>query len=197
MAAFAQAAERNFLLHAMRGFLERDLDIVAQIGTAARAATVGATTAAAENFVENSAAATTRALAENFAENVERVVEAAATETARATRAAGRALERCMAVTIVGRALVGILQHFVGLGDFLEHLLRFLVARILVRMELDSLLAVGLLDFLVGRRFRDPEQLVIIFLLRRRHGQALFSDSVAGPLETTTDAGRSNRLLRE
>src|SRR6185312_10151405 len=74
-----------------------------------------------------------------------------------------RPLERGVAVAIVGRALVRVFQYFVGMGDLLEHLLRLLVARILVRVVLYRLLAVGLLQFVFARGFADAQQFVIVF----------------------------------
>ena len=80
-----------------------------------------------------------------------------------APRAGRRTLERGMAVAVVGRALLGVLQNLVGLGDLLEHVLRLLVARILVRVVLHGLLAIGLLQLLRGGVAFDSQQFVIVF----------------------------------
>src|SRR5207253_2459367 len=118
-------AKRNFLLHAARRFLERDLEIVAQIVAIMSAA---APRAAAEHFFENSAAAL---LAENLAENIERIVKSAAHAAGSAWSGRARAaFERRRTVTIVSCAFFRITEHFVGVRDFLEHLLRLFVARI-------------------------------------------------------------------
>ena len=190
MRTLPELAEGNLLLDAMRRLLEGDLEIIAQVRAPAGAATVAL---AAEKLVENPAAPTTL-LAEDLAEDVERIVEAAtsAAEAAGATRTAAL-LERGMAVTVVGGAFLRILQHLVGLGDLLEHLLRLLVARILVRVKLHGLLAIGLLQFLLVGPLGHAEQLVVILLLSRGHGQAFVS--LAGPLDTIAEAGRSRRPL--
>ena len=61
-------------------------------------------------------------------------------------------LERRMAETIIGRALVGILEDLVGLVDFLEtNAQRSCVAGIAIWMALHRLLAKGGLDVAVGR----------------------------------------------
>ena len=147
----------------MGGLLEGDLEVVAQVGAATGPA--AATSPAAEKFVEDAAAPAAALLAEDLAEDVEGIVESAA---ARASRAAARStstlLEGGVAEAVVGGALLRILQDFIGLGDLLEHLLRLLVARILVGMKLHGLLAVGLLHFLVAGPLGHAEQLVIVFL---------------------------------
>ena len=206
--AGGELAERNLLLHAARGLLERDFDVVAQVRPVARAVA----TAAAEKLLEDAAAA---AAAEHLAENVERIVETAR-RPARAARP--RPLrERRMPVAVVGRAFFRILQHLVGLGDLLEHLLGLLVAGILVGMILDRLLAVGFLDLLLRGVPAHAEQFIIVFLghewwwsreepaggdravshcvrqaLRRLQPLASF----AGPLDKITLAGRSSRPWR-
>jgi len=62
---------------------------------------------------------------------------------------AERLLDALVAVLVVELSLAVVSQHLVGLGDLLELLLGLLVARILVRVEAQRLLAVGLLN-LVG-----------------------------------------------
>jgi hypothetical protein len=149
-AARREFSKRNFLFDARRGLLEGDLKIVAQVGTALFAASAAAT--AAKEFLKNSATTTTAA--KHLAENVERIVEAAATAcawTRGAALAEGRVPE-----TIVGRALLGIAQHFVALGDRLELVLGLLVSRVLVGVILDREFAVGLLDVVSRRVTRTP-----------------------------------------
>ncbi len=78
----------------MRGLLQRDLKVVAQVGTAAGGAAIAVP---AKKLVEDPAPAATL-LAEDFAENVERVVKTAAAARSRSL------LEGSMTVAIVGRA---------------------------------------------------------------------------------------------
>ena len=178
-------------------------------------AAVATTTAtAAEHFLKNAAAATTDTAspaAEDFAEDVEGVMEAAttaATKTAHATGAAATtAFKGGVTVAVVGGAFLRILEHLVGVGDFLELLLGGRVSRIFVRVILHRLFAIGLLEFVGARFARDAKQIVVVFFRRHRDGgrergsgnQALAllsADSVAGPPETITAAGRRSRPLR-
>ena len=53
MFALAETPERNFLLHAFRRFLERDFQVVAQVGAAATAVATATTTA--EELIERAA----------------------------------------------------------------------------------------------------------------------------------------------
>jgi hypothetical protein len=77
MLALAQAPERYLLLHSARGLLERDLEVVPQVGTAT-CATLAVATPAAEKLVEYPPAApASAALAEHLAEYVEGVMETA------------------------------------------------------------------------------------------------------------------------
>ena len=124
-------------------------------------------------------------LAEDFAEDVERIVEAATTRATARTGAAAL-LESRVTVAIVRRALLRIFEDFVGLGDFFKHLLRLLVTLIFVRVVLDGLLAIGLLEVVFGGAFFNAEQLVVIFL---GHGRGLLDEARtlinrAGPAET-------------
>jgi hypothetical protein len=96
-----------------------------------------------------------------------------------------------MAVTVVGRALLRVLQHLVGLGDFLEHLLRLLVAGVLVRVVLDRLLAVGLFELLLAGALGDAEEFVIVFF-----GHEGESRSIGAPHAGRAAAGCAPTLLR-
>src|SRR5690606_21795140 len=124
------------------GLLQCDLHIVAQV-RAAFAATRGT-------------AATT---AHHIAEYVfEYVRESAGCESmAAAVHAA--ILECCMTETVVGGALLRILQRLVGFVDFLELVLARVVAGIAVRMELHGKLAERNLEFLLVRALLDAKGL--------------------------------------
>ena len=171
--ARVELADFDFFFATARGLLERDLQIVAQVRAPLAARGVGATATAAEKLLKNPATAT----AENLAKNIERVVEAAA--------GAHSALERRVAVAVVGGAFRGIAQRLVGLADFLEFLLRRMVAGIFVGMEFDREFAVGALEVLLADRTVNAEDFVVV----------PFSAHWAGPLETTTDAARTRRSL--
>src|SRR5690606_25343854 len=81
-------------------------------------------------------------------------------------RPAGSAaiLEGGVAETVVGGALLLVLQDVVGLVDLLELLLGRRVTRIPVRVILHGQLSIGLLDFVGTGRAGDPELLVIVLL---------------------------------
>ena len=77
-----------------------------------------------------------------------------------------------ISVAVVSRAFVGIDEDVVGLGNFLEVLLGLAVPRIAVRVVFHGELAVGALDFLGGGAAGNPENLVGVGALARRHGGA-------------------------
>ncbi len=152
---------------AARRFLERDLEVVAQIGAALRAA---AAPAAAEQIAE----------AEHVAEDVaEDVAELGEDRRIEAAAGAGRGAHARVAEAVVQAALLGVGEHRVRLGALLELLFGGLVARIAIRVVLHRQLAVRALDLDVGRRARDAEDLVVVAL--------------AHAFATFTIAGRSSR----
>ena len=106
---------------ALGRLVERDLQVVAQVGAALRAA---APAPAAEDVAE----------AEDVAQAAEDVLEAG--EDGRVEAAGGGAAEAGVAEAVVHVPLVGVGEHRVGLGRFLELLLGRLVARVAVRVVL-------------------------------------------------------------
>ena len=64
------------------------------------------------------------------------------------------AIAKIAAQLIVGRALVGVAQNFVGFGDFAEANFRFVVARIAIRMMLHGQLTVRAFDRVLIRLAR-------------------------------------------
>src|ERR1017187_6653343 len=153
MLAADQLAERDLLFQAARGLLEGDLKVVAQV----RAVVAAVAAAAPEHLVKNPASPC--APPEHLAKHLKRVME-----PCRAVAPRARTLERGVPEAIVGRPLFRVLQRLVGLGDLLEHLLSLLAARILVRVKLDRLLSIRLLELLLRRSPRDAEKVVIILL---------------------------------
>ena len=75
-------------------------------------------------------------------------------------------LEGGMAVLVVGRSLLRVLEAVIGDADRLEFRLALAASRIAVRVNLHGQLAVGLLDLVVAGATRDPENVVKI---RFRH----------------------------
>src|SRR5271165_607063 len=148
-------------LDAGERFGQVDLDSLPDIGAGPRApAAPPSAHELAEHLIEDVAEAARR---------LESTLEAEAAGAARATL-----LERRMAETIIGRALLFVLQHVVGLAHFLEASLGLLVAGIAVGMVLHRELAVRLLEIFAARVSRDPQGRIIILLrhlspfLRRR-----------------------------
>ena len=98
-------------------------------------------------------------------------------------RAAAHAalLEGGVAEAVIGGALVAVLQDVIGLVDFLEAVLAFLVAGIAVGMMLHGELAERGLQLGVARGARDAQDFVIVALghagpaldSRRRHSRDL------------------------
>ncbi len=101
--------------------------------------------------------------AEDVAELREDVFHRESAEpAAESSGAARRAAHARMAELVVAGALVGVRQHVVGFGRFLELLLGLFVARVLVGMVLDGRLAVGFL-YLVGVGvLRDAKYFVVV-----------------------------------
>jgi hypothetical protein len=138
---FAWNLDRGF--GARKRFFERDLEVVAQIGAARR---TGATAAAAE--------------AEEVAEDVREVAERFGIEaTTAGARDAGHA------EPVVPRAFLGVAEHGIRLGGFLEFFFGGGVALIAVRMMLEREFAIGALDVLVACAAGDAQNLVVVLLL--------------------------------
>src|ERR1035441_8715353 len=139
----------NFLFQTGDGILKFDFQIITQIVAALSAPARGTTTAPpAEGLLDKVVkdATTACSASEDVAEYLKWIVEA----TARlGTASAGARAEGGMAETVVRSAFLRIAKHLVRLPEFLEFLLGFLVAPVLVGMVLECELAVSLLDFLV------------------------------------------------
>jgi hypothetical protein len=69
-----------------------------------------------------------------------------------------------MAVSVVRRALLGIGQNRIRFGSFLEPVFGLFVSGIAVRVVLKRELSIRGFHFLVGRRFGDAKNFVIISL---------------------------------
>jgi len=139
-------ADRRLL--AAEGVFQRDFEVVTQIAAAAWAGLLR--TAAAHR-------------AEHLLEDVGK---AAGEPPAKAeiAGAAAAVLERGVAVAVIGRALLIVLQDVIGFADVLELLLGGVVAGIAVRVILHRELAVSPLQFIGISRFRDTKDLVKVLL---------------------------------
>ncbi len=148
--AYGHRRNADLGLEAVRRLLQRDLEVVAQIGAAEHCRAAAA--AAAEN------------LAEDVAENVAEAAHAAG-------RGAGAVrIDAGVAELVVSRALGRVGQDLVGLLRFLEALFGPGILRIAVRVPLHRQLAIGVLQVAVGGVPVDSEHLVIIPL---RHARSL------------------------
>jgi hypothetical protein len=76
-----------------------------------------------------------------------------------------------MAIAIIGRALLRVLQAVIGFVDFLELRFGLGIAGVLVRMPLHRELAVGRFQLAVAYRARDAQDFVVVAL---GHQQAPF-----------------------
>src|SRR5690606_21875991 len=105
------------------------------------------------------AEAASNGTAEDISELAENVlhVHAAPSKT-------GTAVEGCMPVLVIPVPLVPVAQYFIGLGRLLEHFLRLGIPRVLVRMELNRLFAIGLFYFSLRCSFGNPQYFVKILL---------------------------------
>src|ERR1051325_9479950 len=148
VAGFARAVARDFdlFLDAENGFLESDVEVVAQIVTAAPAPPrAGAT-------------------AEEFAEDIaEYVLEARGVKIETAGKRSAVA-ERGVTELVILRALLGIAEDGIRLRDFLEALLRLFVSGIAVGMILERQLAVGFFELFFVGVTGDTEDFVVIAL---------------------------------
>jgi hypothetical protein len=126
------------LLAAMGGFFERNLHVIAQI--LATLGLVWIVLRRTEQVLEYAATP------EDLAEYLERIVKAASP-----SKATGAPVKGGMAVLIVGRALLRIVENLIRFAQLLKLFLGGFVARVLVRMILYSKFSVGLLDLLFRR----------------------------------------------
>src|SRR5882757_9751543 len=128
--------------------LQRDFHVVAQVGPAECAARTTAARAGPEN------------VAEDVAEGLGETTHAG---TGRRPRVR---IDTSVTEAVVGRALLGIRQDFVGLLGLLELSLGVLVlvVRIAIRVVLHRELAIRLLDLLIGGVLGKAEDLVEIAL---------------------------------
>ena len=149
-ARFARFLTRNLdrRFDLFRRFGKRDLEVVAQVGTAPRPAP--ATAAATEDVGE----------AEDVAEPAEDVLEAGEDV---GIEAAGRgAAKTGVAEAVVHVALVAVGEHRVRLCRFLELVFGSAIPGIAIGVIGERQLAIGALDFLLGRRLGDAEHFVVV-----------------------------------
>jgi len=129
----------------VRRLLERDLEVVAQVGAAIHA---------------RARAPLPEDVAEDLAERVGEVREARAAAACHA----GLRIHAGMAEPVVRGALLFVGEDLVGLLRLLEVLLGLRVVGVAVRMPLHRELPIGLLDGLLVRVAIDPEHLVVVAL---------------------------------
>src|SRR5262249_52250245 len=135
VAGFAVLLARNLDrgLGTARRFLERDLEVVAQVGAALRSAAPAPT---AEQIAE----------AQHVAEDVGEVAELLEHRRVEARAGAGRRLHAGVSEAIVEAALLGIGEDRVGFRGLLEFLFGRRVAGIAIRVIPHRQLAIGALD---------------------------------------------------
>src|SRR5690554_45521 len=125
---FAQGRDANLDLAAAHCLFQADFDVVTQIGT-----TLGTGTT------------TTAVATEDVAEDITKDVRE--TSAAKTCTTAHLRINPGMAVLIVGLALFGVGQHFVGFGGLFEFAVGVLVVRVAVRVVFHGQTAIGLFDF--------------------------------------------------
>ncbi len=142
--AFFQCRNADGLLGAASGFLQRDLEVVAQVG------------ASIDIRAASTPSAASKDVAKDISEGIGKAVEALAASTA----AAHGRVDASMAVAVVGGALVGIGQDLIGFLGLLELVLSVLAVRVAVRMIFHGQLAVGLFQLVLRGVAIDAEDLV-------------------------------------
>src|SRR5471030_2889034 len=136
-------------VEAVGGLLQRDFQVVAQVGAAIHLRSGVAAAAATEDVAEDVA---------------EGVAETAGTAAEAASAATHVRIDAGVTVTVIGLALFRIGQHLVRFFDFLEFFFRLFAVRIAVRMALHRQFAIRLLDLVFRRIFCDTKCLVEITL---------------------------------
>ncbi|CRM70056.1 hypothetical protein [Pseudomonas sp. 22 E 5] len=125
--------------------LQRVAQVTAALGTAALTATAAA-----------------KKVTEHIAENIGEVLT-----TKTGTAAAHARVDTGMAILIVGRALIGITQAFVGLIGLLEHLFGFFAIRITVRVVLHRQATVSLFQVRLAGAALHTQHFVIVTLCHK------------------------------
>src|SRR5438034_4226368 len=99
----------------------------------------------------------------------------------------GREVFACFPVLpelVVPLALLGVGQHFVGFVYPFESLFCGFVSRVNVRVKLARQLSVRLLDLILGRRFGNAQDFIVISKLHR-HRSSLLSRTLVHQSENT------------
>jgi len=130
------------------GLAQIELEFVAQIGAPEHLRAPAATRGTED---------VTKHVPEDVAESVRGIGSAPAARTR-------GGIDPRMAILVVSGALGRLGEHFIGFLRLLEALLGLRVARIAVRVIFHRQAPVRLLDFRLGRRLRDVENLVVIAL---------------------------------
>ncbi len=163
MAAVAGDRGRDIdgLLDALEGLFQADAQVVAQVRAALRPrpCPAAATAAPAHEVAEQ--------VLEHVRECAGEIAVAREATTRPATAATHAAVKGCMAETVIGGLLVGILQNVISLVHFLELGFGIGVVGVAVGVQLLGLLAIGLLQLLGGSTARDAKHVVEITF---RHG---------------------------
>ena len=158
VAGFAGIPDRNpdLRLHALRGILERNRELILKIlarisvGTRIRPS---AARLVAEHVAED--------IPEHASENISPVHSAHAAHAAH-IRAAGGAIQAFLSESVIGRALLRIGQRRVGRSNLFKLFLCGLIPRIPIRVVLHSETPIRLLDFFSRSIARNTQDLVII-----------------------------------
>src|SRR5690242_7373969 len=129
------------------GLLERNLEVVAQVGAASR--------------LSRAAASAAHELSEHL---VKDIGEAAAKTEFEAVRTSTAILEGGMAEAVVSRPLLLVLQDVIGFVDLFEFVLGRRIARIAVRVILHGQPAVGFLDVFDCCAARNAKRGVVVLL---------------------------------
>lgn len=109
------------------------------------------------------AAAAPEDVAEDITEDIAEATGSGAAETA-AAKSAGLAVDAGMTELVVGRALLIVGEHFVGIGNLSEFLRCLLIFRIAIRMVLLRQPTIGFLDVLAVGALVDAQYFVVVTL---------------------------------
>ena len=119
---------------------------------------------------------------EHLLKDIEWVVERLPASTAKAALAASAVPHALSAELVEHAAALRVAQHLVRLADLNELVVRLLVVRVLVRVELLRQLSVRRLDLLVAGALADAQDLVVVLCQcearQQRNCQKLYESHV-------------------
>jgi hypothetical protein len=138
--------EGNIFIDSSCGLFERQRHVTADVGAAANTpSTPAAPSAASEQITEHATAEEISECLENILDIIELVY----------------AINPCVPITIIPVTFLGVAEHLVSFGGFLESLDRVLIITVAVGMVLDGEFTISAIDLCFGSGPLDLQHFVI------------------------------------